>query len=98
MALKFKHNGSLKSGLKSGRENKSVNVTGMESVSTALKERFSIGAEMSGNVLPISSTLDLTVSTVHIVLRKSMQYHPYKITHTQEMLAAYLPKRENFSR
>lgn len=97
MALKFKQNVSLKSGLKSRRERKSVDVTGMKSVSTALKERFSIGAEMNGNVLPISSTLDLTVSTVHIVLRKNMQYHPYKITHTQEMLAAYLPKRENFS-
>lgn len=38
MVLKFEHNSSLKSGLKFDRKRESVNVTGKENVSTALKE------------------------------------------------------------
>lgn len=62
-------------------------MTAMENVATALAEGSSSGSG-SFSTRGIAKTLDLTVSMVHIALKKIMQCYSYKVIYVQELFAA----------
>ncbi|GFX93992.1 DUF4817 domain-containing protein [Trichonephila clavipes] len=93
MIQKFEETGSFH--VQSGRRRKRFNSTVVEDVSKAVQE------ESSGVLQPCSArgivqTLERPVSTAHKILRNTLHWYPYKISHVQELFLFDLPARETF--
>lgn len=77
MMVKFERTGQL--GVLPGRGRKRVNSAVVEDVATAVVEGSSESLHGSVSVPTISRTLDMPYSTVRHIMRRILNFYPYKI-------------------
>ena len=80
-----------------GRGRKRIRTTIVEDVTTAVVEASSKSLHGTVSVPTISRTLDVPYSTVHHIMRRALNFYPYKIQVAQQLGRLDLDTRKTFA-
>lgn len=82
---------------RSERRRKTFSTEVIAEVARMMEEERISNTKGSTSVRHVVAALDKLDGTVHKVLRKNLQYHPYKMSNVLQLLLTYFPVRPTFS-